>query len=280
MAGVSEFRDPGQGDLLVGQRNLFRVRERLNRRDGAIAETVPLEQVTTTISSLTSGRLHLARIVLPGGVPVSHLTVLSGSTAMVTGSNQWFSLFDKNRVKLATTNDDTSTAWAGNTEKTLFASRTVTDAAITSGANVLTSATAAFTAADTGKEVTVLGAGAAGAPLGTSAVPVYMAYVNATTVNLVTAAGVAVNASTTVAAGTAYIATPYTPTATDAYYIGVTQVASTMSTLLANGIAGTAANLSPAKGGTSTTGLTTPATCPNPAAAPGVATGWFYAWAS
>ncbi|HEY0528938.1 MAG TPA: hypothetical protein VGD02_08915 [Gemmatimonadaceae bacterium] len=66
--------------------------------------------------------------------------------------------------------------------------KTVNDAAITSGTPTLTSATAAFTAADVGKTVFVRGAGAAAAPLVTT----ILAFVNGTTVTLAT------NASTTV----------------------------------------------------------------------------------
>jgi hypothetical protein len=65
--------------------------------------------------------------------------------------------------------------------------RIVTDAAITSGLTSLTSATAAFTAADTGKSVTVAGAGAGGAQLVTT-----VTFVNATTVTTGVSAGTTV----------------------------------------------------------------------------------------
>lgn len=67
--------------------------------------------------------------------------------------------------------------------------RKVTDAVITGGAlSTLTSATAAFTAADTGKHVNVPGAGDHGGWLSSA-----ITYVNATTVTLTTAALTAVN---------------------------------------------------------------------------------------
>lgn len=66
--------------------------------------------------------------------------------------------------------------------------RTVADAAVTTGTATLTSATAAFTAGDVGKLVTVNGAGASGAVLATTV----SGYTNATTVTL------AANASTSV----------------------------------------------------------------------------------
>lgn len=67
--------------------------------------------------------------------------------------------------------------------------RVVTDAAMTSGSATLTSATAAFTAADVGKWFKVTGAGAAGIPLyGTIS-----GYTNATTVTLSVTAGTTVS---------------------------------------------------------------------------------------
>lgn len=71
--------------------------------------------------------------------------------------------------------------------------RTVTDGAITSGAAVLTSATAAFTAADVGRQVIVMGAGASGVPLHAT----IQTYTNSTTVSLTAAAGTTVSGATT-----------------------------------------------------------------------------------
>jgi hypothetical protein len=67
--------------------------------------------------------------------------------------------------------------------------RAVTDAAITTGTNVLTSATAAFTVADIGKLVNIVGAGAAGALLSTT----ISGFTNATTVTLTVNAGTTVS---------------------------------------------------------------------------------------
>jgi hypothetical protein len=67
--------------------------------------------------------------------------------------------------------------------------RVVTDANISSGLTTLTSATAAFTAADVGKTVGVKGAGASGKALATT----ISAYSNSTTVTVATAAGATVN---------------------------------------------------------------------------------------
>ena len=70
--------------------------------------------------------------------------------------------------------------------------KTVTDAAITTGTNILTSATAAFVATDVGKSINVAGAGASGAYLSTT----IAGFTNATTVTTTA------NASTTVSGAT------------------------------------------------------------------------------
>lgn len=76
---------------------------------------------------LASQRLQLVSMWLIKGVPVSSITFFSGSTGLVTGVNQLFGVYDDNagtssgtaRALLRGSNDDTSTAWAGNTAKTL-----------------------------------------------------------------------------------------------------------------------------------------------------------------
>lgn len=95
---------------------------------GAIAESVSRFTVAgTNVSPLSTGRLTLVGgIVIPGGVAVNTITFLSGTTALATGTNQWFALYDTSRAKLAVTADDTSTAWGTNTFKTLTLSATYT----------------------------------------------------------------------------------------------------------------------------------------------------------
>lgn len=86
----------------------------------AISETQPRSAVTAATAALTSGTLRLAAgCVIPGGVTVSSITVISGTTALSGGSNQWFVLLDHSRNKLAITGDDTSAAWAAGAAKTL-----------------------------------------------------------------------------------------------------------------------------------------------------------------
>lgn len=89
--------------------------------DGAIAETMPRESCPANdlTSTLTSGRLSLFGIDLAAGKEISQITFVSGGTALVTGSNQWFCLYDRDLALLEVTDDDTSTAWAANSAKTL-----------------------------------------------------------------------------------------------------------------------------------------------------------------
>lgn len=70
-------------------------------------------------ATITSGTLRMDAIDLPAGLLITSISYMSGATALITGSNQWFALFGNARNKLAITADDTSTAWAANTVKTL-----------------------------------------------------------------------------------------------------------------------------------------------------------------
>lgn len=76
----------------------------------------------TNTALLSTGRLGVVAIYLPKGMTINNITFWSASTALVTGTNQWFALFDKDKNKLAVTADDTSTAWAANTAKSLVIS--------------------------------------------------------------------------------------------------------------------------------------------------------------
>jgi hypothetical protein len=241
------------------------------RATGVLAETVPRWVVTSNSNYMTSAKLHLTLMEMDIGTVVSNITFVTGTTPITVGINQWFSLFDTTtpRARLCVTADDTVGAWVANTAKTLFVARQVTDAAITTGGGspadkTLTSATAAFTAGDVGKKVIVIGAGAAGVPLGSAATAVLISSVtNATTAVLDT------SCSTTVSGAMAYIATPYTTTYTGQFYLGNMVKANTPPswTITANtsqnSVAGT---LGFQTAGDSTATLTDPSTCPNPAA--------------
>jgi hypothetical protein len=101
-------------------------------------------------------------------------------------------------------------------------SRTITDAAITSATNTLTSATAAFTTADIGRAVWINGAGAAGVVLA-----VTIMKLNGGTSVTVNAA-----ASTTVSGGTATIADAYTMDGLHPHTYGSVQGATVINTAL------------------------------------------------
>ena len=151
------------------------------RVSGALAETVPRHFPDSAIT-LTSGRLHLVAISLPAGLTITSITFVSG--AGLSGlSNQWFGLFDSSLVPLRLTGDDTSTAWALNTAKTLNLSST------------------------------------------------------------------------------------YATTTAGLYYLGICVVASGMGTIAAQASTAIMTGFAPIISGSSSTGLTNPASCPNPAGA-------------
>lgn len=87
---------------------------------GCLAETFPRTFLDeTNVSLLASGRLSLQAIWLQAGTVITSITFYSATTAAGTPTNQRFALYDSNRNLLAQTNDDTTTAWAANTGKTL-----------------------------------------------------------------------------------------------------------------------------------------------------------------
>ncbi len=94
----------------------------------AKAETYPRAggRITEALSALSTGRLSVYAITLEAGVTISSITFFSNSTAAGTPTNQWFCLLDTSLNVLRTTNDDTTTAWAANTSKTLTLSSSYT----------------------------------------------------------------------------------------------------------------------------------------------------------
>jgi parallel beta-helix repeat protein len=72
-----------------------------------------------TTSTPTSGTLYLVPIWLPKGLVISNLSFVSGGTAASAPTNWWFTLHNSARVALARTADQTTSAWAANTIKTL-----------------------------------------------------------------------------------------------------------------------------------------------------------------
>ena len=86
-----------------------------------VATSIDRSLADTNLSALTSGTLlAVGNIVLPAGRTISTITFYSATTAGGTLTVQQFGLVRaSDRAVLAITNDDTSTAWAANTAKTL-----------------------------------------------------------------------------------------------------------------------------------------------------------------
>lgn len=75
--------------------------------------------LNATLAPLVSGREFLVGIELIAGDVVSSIEFISGTTAAVTPTNQWFTIRDSARNKLGITADDTVTAWAASSKKLL-----------------------------------------------------------------------------------------------------------------------------------------------------------------
>lgn len=87
---------------------------------GALYETVDrdlCDEVNT--AALSSGRLSLQAIYLPAGTTINSISFWSATTALATGTNQLFGLYDQNLNLLRSSVNDTSIAWAANSRKTL-----------------------------------------------------------------------------------------------------------------------------------------------------------------
>lgn len=87
---------------------------------GTLAETMPREtcpEVNTTVAA--SGTLFMQALFLKAGQLVSNITLASATTAAGTPTNYFFALYDTNRNLLAQSANQTTTAWAANTVKTL-----------------------------------------------------------------------------------------------------------------------------------------------------------------
>lgn len=89
--------------------------------NATIAETIFRRDATTDLSALTTQVMLSAGIALQAGDVVSNLTFISGATAAGTPTNWWFALFSNAATPalLAQTADQTTTAWAANTIKTV-----------------------------------------------------------------------------------------------------------------------------------------------------------------
>lgn len=71
--------------------------------------------LTTQIQAFTAIWLEVGQVV-------TSIAFAAGGTAATLPTNQWFSLYDSSRNKLAVTADDTTTAWSASTIKALILS--------------------------------------------------------------------------------------------------------------------------------------------------------------
>ncbi len=121
-------------------------------------ESVLRQACDANLSVLATGTLLLQAIYLPAGTVVSSITCVSGATALGTGTNQWFALYDSSLNKLAVTSDDTSTAWAADTAKTLsFSTAFVTTYSGLHYIGVMVKATTVPTLAGTATRASITG---------------------------------------------------------------------------------------------------------------------------
>jgi hypothetical protein len=74
---------------------------------------------TGTLAALTSGEISFFVGLFIAGQVVNKIAFWSGTTALVTGTHQWFALYDANLNALCATSDDTNVAWAAAAEKSL-----------------------------------------------------------------------------------------------------------------------------------------------------------------
>lgn len=88
-----------------------------------LAETMARElcpEVNTTMAA--SGTLNMQAIYLTAGQTISNITLASATTAAGTPTHYWFALYSGSQsapALLASSADQTTTAWAANTVKTL-----------------------------------------------------------------------------------------------------------------------------------------------------------------
>lgn len=88
---------------------------------GVFAETHPRELCpeTNTVVPTASGTLFMQGIYLYAGQLVSNISISSATTAAGTPTNYFFALYDSARALKAVSANQTTTAWAANTMKTL-----------------------------------------------------------------------------------------------------------------------------------------------------------------
>lgn len=88
---------------------------------GVLRANMPRRALTSNASALTTQVMLSTALHLEAGDVVTNLTFVSGATAANTPTNWWFALYDYSATPalIAQTADQTSTAWAANTAKTV-----------------------------------------------------------------------------------------------------------------------------------------------------------------
>lgn len=112
--------------VLIGQKST----PILNNRyvlSGALYETFDRNLCNeVNMALLSTGRLSLQAIYIPAGTVVSSISFWSATTAAGTPTNQLFGLYDSSLNLLRSSTNDTTTAWAANSRKTLSLTSTFT----------------------------------------------------------------------------------------------------------------------------------------------------------
>lgn len=91
------------------------LREFYARPTGAISESISRLTNMSGSNTPTSGNLYLQALAIPASVSIGHIAFVSGLTAAISPTHWWFCLFDSNRNLLASTADQTTTAFNAST---------------------------------------------------------------------------------------------------------------------------------------------------------------------
>lgn len=119
VVGLKNFKTP---PLIGGEdlRDFVEGAEPSTMPATALVENMPRRLIAsgTALTALTSGTLRLVHLSLLAGQVINGLAFATIG-AVASPTNQWFGLFDVNRIALAFTADDLTAAWGGSTRKAL-----------------------------------------------------------------------------------------------------------------------------------------------------------------
>lgn len=86
---------------------------------GVFESSIRQENINADLAALTTQVMTSVAVPVQPGETITNITFQSGATAAGTPTNWWFALYSASGALLAQTADQTSTAWAANTAKTL-----------------------------------------------------------------------------------------------------------------------------------------------------------------